>query len=142
MATAVMFESFSEQQLITPVDFNSDTLKFALTNTQPDAAADDFFNDITEISAGNGYSAGGETAASVSVSRSGDTTKVTASDAVVTATGAVGPFQYVVLYKSTGTASTSTLIAYWALASAVTMANGDTFTIDINPTNGFLQATV
>lgn len=142
MATAVMFESFSEQQLITPVDFNSDTLKFALTNTQPDAAANDFFNDITEISAGNGYSAGGETAASVSVSRSGDTTKVTASDAVVTASGAVGPFQYVVLYKDTGTASTSTLIAYWALASAVTMANGDTFTIDINPTNGFLQATV
>ena len=142
MATAVMFESFSEQQLITPVDFNSDTLKFALTNTQPDAAANDFFNDITEISAGNGYSAGGETAAAVSVSRSGDTTKVTASDAVVTATGAVGPFQYVVLYKSTGTASTSTLIAYWALASAVTRANGDTFTIDINPPNGFLQATV
>jgi len=142
MATATMFDSFSEQQLIAPVDFNADTLKFALSNTAPNAATNDFFNDITEISAGNGYSAGGVTASTVSISRTGDTTKVSADDAVVTATGAIGPFQYVVLYKSTGTSSTSTLIAYWTLASAVTMANGDTFTIDINPTNGFLQATV
>lgn len=142
MATAVMFQSFSEQQMIAPVDFNADTLKFALSNTAPTASTNDFFNDITEISAGNGYTAGGVTAANVSISRTGGTTKISADDAVITASGAVGPFQYVVLYKSTGTASTSTLIAYWALASAVTMANGDTFTIDINPTNGFLQASV
>jgi hypothetical protein len=137
-----MFESFSEQQLIAPVDFNADTLKWGLTNTAPNAATADFWDDITEISAGNGYTAGGITATSVSISRTGDTTKISADDAVLTATGAIGPFQYVVLYKSTGTASTSTLIAYWALASAITMANGDTFTIDINPTNGFLQAVV
>lgn len=142
MATATLFESFAEQQLIAPVDFNADTLKFALSNTAPNAATNDFFNDITEISAGNGYTAGGLTAASVSISRTGDTAKVTADDAVLTASGAIGPFQYVVLYKSTGVSSTSTLIAYWTLASAITMANGDTFTIDINPTNGFLQATV
>lgn len=142
MAAAVMFESFSEQQMIAPVDFNADTLKWALTNTDPNVATADFFNDITEISAGNGYTAGGVTASGVSISRTGDTTKITADDAVVTATGAIGPFQWVVLYKSTGTASTSTLIAKWALASAVTMANGDTFTIDINASNGFLQAVV
>lgn len=142
MATATLFESFSEQQLIAPVDFNSDTLKFALSNTAPNASTNDFFNDITEISAGNGYTAGGVTAATVAVSRTGDTTKVSADDAVVTASGAVGPFQYVILYKSTGVSSTSPLIAYWTLASAITMASSDTFTIDINPTNGFLQATV
>lgn len=55
MAAAVMFESFSEQQLIAPVDFNADTLKFALSNTAPNAATNDFFNDITEIIAGNGF---------------------------------------------------------------------------------------
>lgn len=142
MAAANMFESFSEQQMIAPVDFNADTLKWGLTNTAPNVATADFWNDITEISAGNGYSAGGVTASGVTISRTGDTTKIVADDAVVTATGAVGPFQYIVLYKSTGTASTSTLIAYWPLASAVTMANGDTFTIDVNATNGFLQATV
>lgn len=142
MATATLFESFAEQQLIAPVDFNADTLKFALSNTAPNAATNDFFNDITEISAGNGYTAGGVTASNVSISRTGDTAKISCDDAVVTASGAIGPFQYVVLYKSTGTSSTSTLIAYWTLASAVTMANGDTFTIDVNPTNGFLQAVV
>lgn len=142
MATATLFESFAEQQLIAPVDFNADPLKFALSNTAPNAATNDFFNDITEISAGNGYTAGGLTASNVSISRTGDTAKVTADDAVLTASGAVGPFQYVILYKSTGVSSTSTLIAYWTLASAITMASSDTFTIDINPTNGFLQATV
>lgn len=142
MATATLFESFAEQQLIAPVDFNADTLKFALSNTAPNASTNDFFNDITEISAGNGYTAGGLTAASVSISRTGDTAKIVADDAVLTASGAVGPFQYVILYKSTGVSSTSTLIAYWTLPSAITMASSDTFTIDINATNGFLQAVV
>lgn len=140
MASFVKFESFSEQQLIHPIDWNADTFKIALSNTAPNAATADFFNDITEISAGNGYTAGGATLASVTVSRSGGTTKVVCDDVVWTATGAVGPFQYAILYKSTGTASTSPLIGYWAAASAITMANGDTFTVDVNATNGILQA--
>lgn len=139
MATFTKFESFSEQQMIHPIDWNADTFKIALSNTAPNAATNDFFNDITEISAGNGYTAGGATLANVTVSRSGGTTKILCDDVVWTASGAVGPFQYAVLYKSTGTSTTSPLIGYWTAASAITMANGDTFTVDVNATNGILQ---
>jgi len=83
MAAYVKFEAFTEIQLTTPVDWNTDTIKLALTNTAPNAATGDFFNDITEIGAGNGYTAGGNTL-SISVSRSGGVTTITATDSVFT----------------------------------------------------------
>jgi hypothetical protein len=141
MATYQKFQSFTEQQLIAPCDFNTDTFKFALTNTAPNLAADDFFNDIVEIAAGNGYVAGGLTISGFAASRTGGVTKILCDDEVLTATGAIGPFRYVVLYKSTGVASTSTLIAMWDYGSAVTMANGETFTFDVSAVNGLFSLT-
>ena len=135
MAAYVKFEPFTEIQLTTPVDWNSDTIKVALSNTAPTASTNDFFNDITEISAGNGYTAGGNTL-TISVSRSAGTTKISATDSVFTATGAVGPFRYVILYKSTGTASTSPLVAYWDYGSSISLANGETFTVDFSDASG------
>ena len=140
MATYVKFEPFTEIQLTTPVDWNTDTIKVALSNTAPNAATNDFFNDITEISAGNGYVAGGNTL-TITVSRTGGVTKVSATDTVFTATGAVGPFRYVILYKSTGTASTSPLVAYWDYGSSITLANGETFTVDFSDASGIFTLT-
>lgn len=138
MATYVKFEAFVENQLISGVDWNADTFKIALSNSAPNAATADFFNDITEISAGNGYTAGG-TATTITVTRSGGTAKVAGTDVVFTATGAVGPFRYVILYKDTGTAATSPLVAYWDYGSSISLANGETFTVDFNATNGIFQ---
>ena len=141
MAAYVKFEPFTEIQLTTPVDWNTDTIKLALTNSAPNAATNDFFNDITEISAGNGYTAGGETV-SITVSRTGGVTKIVGADVTWTASGGtIGPFRYVVLYKSTGTASTSPLVAYWDYGSSLTLANGETFTADFNATNGIFTLT-
>jgi len=138
MASYVKFNSFVEKQLIAGIDWDADTFKVALTNTAPTASTDDFFDDITEISAGNGYTAGG-TATTITHSRSGGTSKIVGTDVVFTATGAVGPFRYAVLYKSTGTSSTSPLVCYWDYGSSVTMANADTFTVDFDATNGIFQ---
>lgn len=138
MAAYVKFESFVEKQLISGIDWDADTFKVALTNTAPNAATNDFFDDITEISAGNGYTAGG-TATTITHSRTGGTSKISGSDVVFTATGAVGPFRYVVLYKSTGTGSTSPLVAYWDYGSSISLANGETFTVDFDATNGIFQ---
>lgn len=143
MAAAVKFESFVEQQLTDPIDWNSNTFKIALTNTTPNAATNDFFNDITEITGGGstGYTAGGETV-SITVTRSGGTAKITFAD--ITWTGGasgMGPFNTVILYKSTGTASTSPLIQYWSVGSNLSLAVGETFTVDVNQTNGIAQLT-
>jgi hypothetical protein len=64
---------------------------------------------------------------------------VSSGDPVVSASGAVGPFRYAVLYNDTQTSPAKPLIGYWDYGSAVTMANGDTFTIDLDQTNGILQ---
>ena len=143
MATYVKYESFTEQQLISAVDWDTNTFKLALSNTAPNVATHDFFNDVTEITGGGstGYTAGGETIA-ITVTRSGGTTTVKGPATTTWTAGAsgMGPFRYVILYKSTGTAATSPLVGYWDVGS-ITMANGETFTVNINATNGILQLT-
>ena len=141
MASYVKFQPFVENQLISGIDWNADTFKVGLTNVLPTAATDDYYNDITQISTGNGYADGG-TATAITVTRSGGTAKVVGTDVVFTAGGGtIGPFQYAVLYKSTGVASTSPLVAYWAYTGAVTLTSGETFTVDFDATNGIFQMT-
>lgn len=113
-------------------NLSSDTLKVMLTNTAPIATNSQKSN-LTEITAGNGYVAGGPTTSATYANASG-TSKLTCADVVITATGAIGPFRYAVLYNSTAT--NSELIGWWDGGSAVTMANGDTFTVDFDGTNG------
>ncbi|MGA0806708.1 MAG: hypothetical protein ACO3PV_09385, partial [Pseudohongiellaceae bacterium] len=73
-----------------------------LTNTAP-AATNAVKTDITEISAGNGYTAGGSTAAVTSSAQTSGTYKLVLGDpATWTASGgSIGPFQYAVLYNDT-----------------------------------------
>src|SRR5215467_9115596 len=97
----------------------ADTLKVALTNTAPNTTTNAVLADISEISAGNGYSAGGASVTNVGT-RTGDTVTITGTDVVFTASGGtIGPFRYVVLYDST--ASGGPLIAYWDYGSSITM---------------------
>ena len=118
-------------------NLNSDTLKVALTNVAP-VATNSVFADLTEIAAGNGYTAGGGTATFSSGAQTAGTYKLVLADVVFTASGAVGPFRYADLYNSTQTSPLKPLIAWWDYGSAVTLAIGDTFTIDFDATNGVL----
>jgi len=114
--------------LVTTANASTDVFKFALTNTAPNAATHTVLADITEISAGNGYTAGGVTVA-VTGSETGGTYTL-AQDATVTITasgGSIGPFRYVVFYDDTVTGDP--LIAYLDYGSNITLL--DTETIDI-----------
>lgn len=71
-----------------------------------------------------------------SSAQTGGTYKLCIADITLTATGAVGPFQYIYLYDDAST--DDLLIGYYDYGSAVTLANGDTFTIDFDATNGVL----
>lgn len=136
MATFTKFNCFVEDLAEKVHNLGSDTLKVMLTNTAPDAG-DTLAANITEISAGSGYTAGGMTVTITASAQSGGTYKLVGSDPSITASGVVGPFRYAVLYNDTAT--DDPLIAYWDRGSSVTLQSGDTFTLDLDPTNGILQ---
>lgn len=115
------------------------TLKVLLTNTAP-VAANAVKADLTEISAGNGYSAGGTTVGTLTGAQTSGTFKlVGGTDPLFTASGgSIGPFRYAVLYNDTPTSPADPLIGWWDYGSSITLAAGETFTVDIDQTNGIL----
>jgi hypothetical protein len=136
MASFNKFNAFVEAVAEKKHNLGSDTLKIMLSNTAP-SSANSVKADITEISAGNGYTAGGATVTITSSAQSSGLYKLIGNDVVFTATGAVGPLRYAVFYNSTAT--NQDLIGWWDYGSSVTLASGDTFTVDFDATNGILQ---
>lgn len=111
-----------------------------LTNVAP-VATNSVKADLTEISAGNGYTAGG-TQTTITTSRSSGTFKAVGTDVVFTASGGtIGPFRYAVLYNDTATTPDDALVAWWDYGSSITLNSGETFTVDFDATNGILQVT-
>lgn len=134
MSAFVVFNKFLEQLAEGGYNLGSDTLRFALTNTAPTAASDTVFDPVTKHPpplAANGYTTGGHAATIDSSSESGGTyTLACTTDVVITATaGGIGPFRYVILYDDTS--ATDMLIGYWDYGSSITLAAGETFTIDV-----------
>jgi len=122
-------------------DLGADTLKIMLTNTAP-VAANSVKADLTEISAGNGYTAGGTQATISSSSQTSGTYKLVLADVVFTASGGtIGPFRYAVLYNDTPSSPADPLIGWWDYASSVTLQSGESFTVDFNASTGVLTST-
>jgi len=119
-------------------DLDTHSLKIALTNSAP-SASNTVLANITEISGGTGYTAGGAACALSSSSQSSGTYKlVLSSPATWTASGAgMGPLRYAVLYNDTATGDP--LIGWWDYGSSPTLASGETFTVTLDGTNGVLQ---
>lgn len=138
MASFAKVNSFVEALGRKAHNLNADTLKILLTNSSPASAA--VKADITEISAGNGYTAGGTAVGSNAYSQTSGTGKLTGNDVVFTASGGtIGPFRYAVLYNDTAT--NDEVIGYWDYGSSLTLNSGETFTVDLDATNGILQIT-
>lgn len=136
MATFNKFNSFVEALAEKAHNLGADTLKVALTNTAP-SASNTVLADITQIANGNGYTTGGSTTTQSSSAQTSGTYKLVLGDVVFTASGgAMGTFRYAVLYNDTATSDE--LIGYWDYGSAVSLADGETFTWDADPTNGVL----
>lgn len=140
MATYNKFNVFVEDQFEGVHDWDLHTFKVMLTNTAP-VATNSVKADLTEISAGNGYAAGG-TASAITTSRSSGTFKATGVDVVFTASGgAIGPFRYAVLYNDTPTSPADPLVSWWDYGSSISLNSGETFTVDFDATNGIFQVT-
>ncbi|RJQ33896.1 hypothetical protein C4568_03785 [Candidatus Parcubacteria bacterium] len=135
MASAV-FNSFKgrilgDSSIVgTAINLASDTIKMSLHSSSwvPDIDADDHFDDVdNEVSASGTYSAGGATlTVSCSTDDTDDEGVMDATD--VSFTSATITARYAIIYKSTGTASTSPLVLYIDFGSNQTSTAG-TFTV-------------
>lgn len=131
MATYNKFQDFVDQLGQGKHVLGTDVLKIALTNSAP-VATNTVIANITQISGTNGYTTGG-TSASATWAETSGTGTLTGTMVVFTASGgSMGPFQYVVLYNSTQTTPLGPLIAWWDYGSALTLANGETFSVKFN----------
>ena len=99
------------------IDFDTDTIKVALfTNSYvPDATTDEFFSDISanEVT-GDGYTAGGETLTTKTVTVNGTGVVTFDADDVIWFEGATGFInaRFPVFYKDTGNPATSPLFVF------------------------------
>ena len=137
MAAYNKFNQFTKDLVDGSHDFDAHVFKVMLTNTAP-VAANSVKADITEISAGSGYSAGGNTT-TITTSTSSGTAKVSGTDVVFTSSGTIGPFRYAVLYNDT--AASKPLIAWWDYSSSISLLNTETLTVDFDATTGILTVT-
>ena len=130
MAAFNKFQQFVEDLGLKKHDLNADTLKIYLSNAVPSASLDAVKADLAEISAGNGYTAGGEDTLNTYTESAG-TGSCVGTDVTWTASGgSIGPFQYVVLYNDTQTVPADPLIGWWDYGSALTLNAGESFTTD------------
>lgn len=139
MATYNKIQDYTEQLNKAKHDWSSHTFKALLTNSAP-IATNTVKGDLTDISAGNGYSAGGMTLDSVTLTETTGTSKVTIADEVLTASGGtIGPFRYVAIYNDTTSSPSKPLVMWYDYGSAITLNDGESFTIDFDATNGLWQ---
>ena len=139
MATFTKFNSLVEALAEGVHNWQSDTLAVALTATAP-SASNAVLGDITQISYANieNGTTTGRNVSGVTSSQTSGVYTLDAADLVLTATGTVPAFRYLVLYNDT--AASDPLIGYYDYGTTVNLLNGETFTIVWDPT-GILTLT-
>lgn len=95
------------------IDFDTDTIKVSLHTSSytPNQDTHDYYNDVSNEVTSSGYTAGGATLASKTVTLDTANNRVDYDAADVIWNAVTFTARYAVLYKSTGTAATSPLIA-------------------------------
>jgi hypothetical protein len=141
LATYNKFQPFVQNLANQLINLGSDTLKVMLSNTLP-LATYGVKASIAEISAGNGYTAGGAAVTITSSLQVGGTyilLPTPSTSAIFTATGTLGPFRYAVLYDSTPAAGY--LISWYDYGAPITLASGGSFIVAFQTVSGILQMT-
>jgi hypothetical protein len=137
MASFNKFNAFVNDIATKVHNLHSDALKIMLSNIAP-IATNAVKADITDIAAGNGYTAGGLAATLVSDGQTSGTYKLVLSQPTWTASGgSIANFRYAVLYNST--AASGNLIGWWDYGATVTVTGGNSFQVQTDQTNGVLQ---
>lgn len=126
--TAVLVGSVVAKAFNKEIDFDTDTIKFALMGSGFAIAQDthDYFNDVSanELATANGYTAGGLTVTTKAITydSASNYTVFDCDDPSWTASGTLTAYG-AVLYVATGTASTSAIIGEIDFGGAVSATN-------------------
>ena len=137
MATFNKFNAFVADVANKVHNLGADTLKIMLTNVAP-VATNAVKADLTDIAAGNGYSAGGTAVTITSSAQSSGTYKLIGNNVTFTASGGtIATFRYAAIYNST--AASGNLIGWWDYGTTVSVTNGNSFQVQLDASNGILQ---
>lgn len=136
MAAFNKFQQFVEDVAHKVHDLSSDQLVVALTAAaNAPVATNAVLADLTQISYTNLSSR------NITTSASGQTTgtyKLTLTDLVLTASGTVAAFRYVVIYNDTPSSPLDPLIGWYDYGSDLTLLTSETLTIDFDGSAGVL----
>jgi hypothetical protein len=133
------FHQFNEDVFNGKHDLSADTIKAMLVTAVPDFETDSVKADLTELGAGNGYTAGGVTLTGVSSVQTAGTYCFKSNDISWTASGGdIGTFRAVVIYNDTSAGDL--LIGAYVFATIQGIPNGDPWVLNVNQTNGYFFA--
>ena len=114
-------------------NLNADVLKLALTDVAP-VATNTVLANITQITAANGYTAGGTTVGTTSATQTNGILSLIGNAVTFTASGGtMANFRYGVLYNST--AASGNLIGWWDNSVEVTLLNTQSFKFSFSGTD-------
>jgi hypothetical protein len=110
-------------------------MKAMLVLTAP-VAGNTIKSNLTDIAAGNGYTAGGEDIQNTLAEAAGVAT-VTATKVVWTCvTAPMAAFRYPVVYNDTQATPVKPLVCFWDYGASLTLAVGETFSLKFNNQEG------
>ena len=134
MATFNKFDQFVEDCAKGVHNLATGQLKIALTNTAP-VAGNSVYADLTSpLATTNLSGATPYNVTTTSCEQVSGTLTLVLVDLTLTATGAVGPFRYVVLYNDTPSSPADPLVGWWDYGSSISLANTETFLVDFAAT--------
>lgn len=142
MATFTLFNNFKSLLGKKVIDLTTDSFKAMLSDTAPNVSTMTVKADVTEIAAGNGYTAGGQALTSVTWAETGAGTGIfqfTAADISWTASGGnIATHRYLYVYDDTVASPVKPLVGYVDRGSSAVITSGNTRLWDIGST-GLLQ---
>ena len=141
MPTLTKFYSFVEAIHEKQHNLGSDTLKWILTSNAPSLSWTQLSDVTGQLSTANGYTQNDKTMTVTSSAQSSGLYTLIGSDVTWTASGGnlgSGSFRYAILYNDTSTSDL--LIGYLDYGYLITVASGQTFTLDFDSVSGLYYA--
>jgi hypothetical protein len=134
------FHQFVEDLAHAKHDFSSATLEVALTAAaNAPTAGHSILASLTQISYTNLPAADRVLSLNSSAQVSGSYTLVLGDQVLGASGGAVAAFRYVVLFNQSQTSPADPLIGWYDYGQDLTLADGETLTIDFDGTNGVFK---